>query len=162
MTDTIAAMNLANQAQLSCREKLISTFSEKWTHDGLVMDKWFMLQGTNPAKDVLSVIKETMSHSAFSLKNPNRTRSLIGAFFNQNPVNFHSIDGSGYQFASEILVTLNESNPQIASRMIDPLLKYRQFDETRQNLIRTELEKLSKLDNLAKDLYEKIAKALEA
>ena len=69
---------------------------------------------------------------------------------------------SGYQFASEILVTLNESNPQIASRMIDPLLKYRQFDETRQNLIRTELEKLSKLDNLAKDLYEKIAKALEA
>lgn len=162
MTDTIAAMNSANQAQLSCREKLMNAFSDKWSHDGLVMDKWFMLQGTNPAKDVLSAIKETMSHSAFSLKNPNRTRSLIGAFFNQNPVNFHAIDGSGYQFASEILLALNESNPQVASRMIDPLLKYRQFDEIRQNLIRTELEKLSKLENLAKDLYEKIAKALEA
>lgn len=162
MTDTMAAMSAANQAQLACREDLMQSFSDKWSHDGLVMDKWFMLQGTNPSKDVLSTIKKTMSHQAFSLKNPNRTRSLIGAFFNQNPVNFHAIDGSGYQFASEILVTLNESNPQVASRMIDPLLKYRQFDEKRQQLMRSELEKLSKLDNLAKDLYEKITKALEA
>ncbi|OEF24090.1 aminopeptidase N [Vibrio rumoiensis] len=162
MTDTMAAMNAANQAQLDCREVMMNSFSDKWSHDGLVMDKWFMLQGTNPAKDALTNIKQTMSHPAFSLKNPNRTRSLVGAFFNQNPVNFHAVDGSGYRFASEILVTLNESNPQVASRMIDPLLKYRQFDEVRQDLIRTELEKLSQLENLAKDLYEKITKALEA
>ncbi|MBD1575623.1 aminopeptidase N [Vibrio sp. S11_S32] len=162
MTDTMAAMSAANQAQLTCREALMKTFSDKWSHDGLVMDKWFMLQGTNPAKDALSMIRTTMDHSAFSLKNPNRTRSLVGAFFNNNPVNFHAVDGSGYQFATEVLLFLNESNPQVASRMIDPLLKYRQFDETRQQLIRTELEKLSKLDNLAKDLFEKITKALEA
>ncbi|MFV0575342.1 MAG: aminopeptidase N [Vibrio sp.] len=162
MTDTMAAMSAANQAKLPCRETLMNDFSEKWSHDGLVMDKWFMLQGTNPAKDALTVIKQTMSHTAFSLKNPNRTRSLVGAFFAQNPVNFHAIDGSGYQFATEILTTLNESNPQVASRLIDPLLKYRQFDETRQELIRTELVKLSKLENLAKDLFEKINKALEA
>ena len=162
MTDTMAAMSSANQAQLGCRESLMKDFSDKWSHDGLVMDKWFMLQGTNPASNALEMIKQTMSHPAFSLKNPNRTRSLVGAFFGQNPVNFHTIDGSGYQFASEILTQLNESNPQVASRMIDPLLKYRQYDETRQVLIRTELEKLSKLENLAKDLYEKINKALEA
>ncbi|WP_105902117.1 aminopeptidase N [Vibrio gangliei] len=162
MTDTMAAMSAANQAQLGCRESLMKDFSDKWSHDGLVMDKWFMLQGTNPADNALDVIKQTMSHPTFSLKNPNRTRSLIGAFFAQNPVNFHAIDGSGYQFASEILVTLNESNPQVASRLIDPLLKYRQYDDTRQNLIRVELEKLAGLDNLAKDLYEKINKALEA
>lgn len=77
-------------------------------------------------------------------------------------MNFHAVDGSGYQFASEILHTLNESNPQVASRLIDPLLKYRQYDEVRQGLIRAELEKLATLDNLAKDLYEKITKALEA
>ncbi|WP_086984367.1 aminopeptidase N [Vibrio aphrogenes] len=162
MTDTMAAMSAANQAQLACRETLMKDFSDKWSHDGLVMDKWFMLQGTNPAQNALTVIKETMSHPAFSLKNPNRTRSLVGAFFAQNPVNFHAVDGSGYQFASEILHTLNESNPQVASRLIDPLLKYRQYDEVRQGLIRAELEKLATLDNLAKDLYEKITKALEA
>ena len=65
-------------------------------------------------------------------------------------------------FWYEILEFLNTSNPQVASRMIDPLLKYRQYDEARQKLIRSELEKLSKLDNLAKDLFEKINKALDA
>jgi len=162
MTDTIAAISSANSAQLECREKLMDDYSEKWKHDGLVMDKWFALQGSNPEKNALEVIKSTMHHEAFSLKNPNRIRSLIGSFLNMNPVRFHSKSGEGYQFAGEILKELNGSNPQVASRLIDPLLKYRKFDETRQNLIKAELEKLKAMDNLANDLYEKVNKALDS
>lgn len=162
MTDTMAALTAANTAQLPCRSELMASFSDKWSHDGLVMDKWFALQGTNPASNVLDTIRETMSHAAFDLKNPNRTRNLIGTFFGGNPVNFHNKDGSGYEFAGEILIQMNESNPQVASRLIDPLLKYRNYDEDRQAMMRKELEKLSNLDNLAKDLYEKVTKALES
>ena len=162
MTDTIAAMNSANQAQLPCREELMSDFSDKWQQDGLVMDKWFALQGTSPSQQVLKTVKETMSHPAFSLKNPNRIRALIGSFLNNNPVHFHAKDGSGYAFAGEILATLNESNPQVASRLIDPLLKYRNYDESRQAMMRNELEKLAAMDNLATDLFEKVSKALES
>ncbi|ROV59395.1 aminopeptidase N [Vibrio ponticus] len=162
MTDTIAAMSAANQAQLACREALMTDYSNKWKHDGLVMDKWFALQGSNPADNVLEVIKQTMQHEAFSLKNPNRTRSLIGSFLNMNPVHFHAVDGSGYQFAGEILRELNSSNPQVASRLIDPLLKLGKYDETRQALIKAELEQLKAMDNLAKDLFEKVTKALES
>lgn len=162
MTDTVAAMAAANSAQLACREVLMADYSDKWKHDGLVMDKWFALQGTNPAEDVLNVIKETMNHEAFSLKNPNRTRSLIGAFLNMNPVRFHAKTGEGYKFAGEILKELNSSNPQVASRLIDPLLKFRKYDEHRQALIKAELESLKSMDNLAKDLFEKVTKALEA
>ncbi len=161
MTDTIAAMNAANSAGLACREAQMSDYSNKWKHDGLVMDKWFMLQGCNPAKDALEVIKQTMNHEAFSLKNPNRTRNLIGGFLNNNPVNFHDKSGAGYRFAGEILRELNSSNPQVASRLIDPLLKFRKYDEERQVLIRKELEQLKAMDNLAKDLFEKVSKALE-
>jgi len=161
MTDSIAALASANQAQLVCRESLMKTFSDNWQHDGLVMDKWFMLQGTNPAKDALAVIKSTMSHRAFDIKNPNRTRNLIGSFLANNPIHFHAKDGSGYQFAGEILAELNQSNPQVASRLIDPLLKYRNYDQERQKMMRSELEKISRLDNLAKDLFEKVTKALE-
>ncbi|EGU35740.1 aminopeptidase N [Vibrio sp. N418] len=162
MTDTMAAMSAANSAQLACRETLMADYSAKWKHDGLVMDKWFALQGTNPADDVLTVIKQTMEHEAFSLKNPNRTRSLIGSFLNMNPVHFHAKDGSGYQFAGEILRELNSSNPQVASRLIDPLLKLGKYDEQRQAMIRAELEQLKAMDNLAKDLFEKVSKALDA
>ncbi len=161
MTDTIAAMSAANSVQLECREELMADYSDKWKHDGLVMDKWFALQGTNPAEDALEKVKATMNHEAFSLKNPNRTRSLIGSFLAANPVRFHDKSGSGYQFAGEILRQLNDSNPQVASRMIDPLLKFRKYDEARQAMIRAELEKLKAMDNLAKDLFEKVTKALD-
>ncbi len=162
MTDTIAAMSAANQAQLECRESLMADYSDKWKHDGLVMDKWFMLQGTNPAENALQVIHQTMQHEAFSLKNPNRTRSLIGAFLANNPVRFHAKSGEGYRFAGEILRELNSSNPQVASRLIDPLLKFRKYDTQRQALLKQELEALKSLDNLAKDLYEKVTTALDA
>ncbi|AFC58270.1 aminopeptidase N [Vibrio cholerae] len=162
MTDTIAAMTAANQAQLACRESLMQDYSEKWKHDGLVMDKWFTLQGSNPSPQVLDVIQQAMQHEAFSLKNPNRTRSLIGAFLNANPVNFHAKTGEGYRFAGHILRELNSSNPQVASRLIDPLLKFRLYDEQRQALIKQELEQLKAMDNLARDLFEKVSKALEA
>ena len=162
MTDTVAAMSAANSAQLACRETLMADYSDKWKHDGLVMDKWFALQGCNPAENVLDVIKETMSHEAFSLKNPNRTRSLIGSFLNMNPVRFHAKSGEGYKFAGEILKEMNSSNPQVASRLIDPLLKFRKYDEERQALIKVELEALKSMDNLAKDLFEKVTKALES
>ncbi|EJB8686996.1 aminopeptidase N [Vibrio parahaemolyticus] len=161
MTDTIAAMSAANSAQLECREELMADYSDKWKHDGLVMDKWFALQGSNPAEDALEKVKATMNHEAFSLKNPNRTRSLIGSFLAANPVRFHDKSGSGYQFAGEILRQLNDSNPQVASRMIDPLLKFRKYDEARQAMIRAELGKLKAMDNLAKDLFEKVTKALD-
>ncbi|ELJ8837660.1 aminopeptidase N [Vibrio parahaemolyticus] len=161
MTDTIAAMSAANSAQLECREELMADYSDKWKHDGLVMDKWFALQGSNPAEDALEKVKATMNHEAFSLKNPNRTRSLIGSFLAANPVRFHDKSGSGYQFAGDILRQLNDSNPQVASRMIDPLLKFRKYDEARQAMIRAELEKLKAMDNLAKDLFEKVTKALD-
>lgn len=79
-----------------------------------------------------------------------------------SPVQFHAKSGQGYAFAGEILRELNSSNPQVASRLIDPLLKFRKYDDERQALIKKELETLKNMDNLAKDLFEKVAKALEA
>ncbi|OAN17936.1 aminopeptidase N [Photobacterium jeanii] len=160
MTDTMAAMAAANSSELACREAQMKDFSDKWTHDGLVMDKWFALQGANPAENALAVVRETMNHPAFDLKNPNRTRNLVANFCGNNPVRFHAKDGSGYAFLTEILTALNSSNPQVASRLIEPFLKYRQYDEARQTLMRAELEKLAALENLAKDLFEKVQKAL--
>ncbi|OOE71500.1 aminopeptidase N [Salinivibrio kushneri] len=161
MTDTMAALNAANNAQLPCREPLMKDFSDKWQHDGLVMDKWFMLQGANPADNALDQVRVQMDHPAFTLKNPNRVRSLVGAFCNRNPARFHAKDGSGYRFLKEILVILNQSNPQVASRLIDPMLKLAHYDRDRQQQMRQILQELADMDNLAADLYEKVEKTLE-
>lgn len=160
MTDTLAALSTAVSAELPCRDNLMQHFADKWQHDGLVMDKWFMLQATSPAANVLENVKALMQHPSFSLANPNRTRSLIGAFASGNPSAFHAKDGSGYRFLTDVLVELNSRNPQVASRLIEPLIRLGRYDAERQQLMREQLLRLQKLDNLARDLFEKITKSL--
>lgn len=162
MTDSLAALTAANEAQLPCHAQLMADFDERWHHDGLVMDKWFTLQGSNPAKGTLSNVRKLLNHRSFSMSNPNRVRSLVGAFTAGNPVNFHAEDSSGYQFLYEILVDLNTRNPQVASRLIEPLIRLKRYDEKRQAQMRKVLEQLKELDNLSGDLFEKITKALES
>ncbi|WP_016673180.1 aminopeptidase N, partial [Yersinia pestis] len=162
MTDSLAALAAAVAAQLPCRDELLAAFDVRWNHDGLVMDKWFALQATSPAANVLVQVRTLLKHPAFSLSNPNRTRSLIGSFASGNPAAFHAADGSGYQFLVEILSDLNTRNPQVAARLIEPLIRLKRYDAGRQALMRKALEQLKTLDNLSGDLYEKITKALAA
>lgn len=162
MTDSLAALTAASESQLPCLAELMAEFDERWHHDGLVMDKWFTLQGTRPAADVLKTVRGLLEHRSFTMSNPNRVRSLVGAFTSGNPAAFHALDGSGYQFLYEILVDLNTRNPQVASRLIEPLIRLKRFDEKRQGLMRNTLEQLKGLDNLSGDLFEKVTKALES
>lgn len=162
MTDSLAAMAASVAAQLPCREALLVAFDERWHQDGLVMDKWFALQATSPAPDVLNRVRALLNHRSFTLSNPNRIRSLIGAFASANPSAFHAANGSGYQFLTEILTDLNTRNPQVAARMIEPLIRLKRYDAGRQGLMRNALEQLKGLDKLSGDLYEKISKALSA
>ncbi|PXY95069.1 aminopeptidase N [Frischella perrara] len=160
MTDSLAALHTAVMAQLPCKDILLTDFDEQWHKDGLVMDKWFALQASSP-NNALQIVKTLLTHRSFSLNNPNRVRSLIGAFVNNNPAAFHMLDGSGYHFLVEILTELNQKNPQVASRLIDPLIRLKRYDEKRASLMRDALARLLKLNNLSNDLYEKITKALE-
>ena len=160
MTDALAALAAAVGAQLPCRDTLLAEYDEKWHQDGLVMDKWFILQATSPAQNALQKVRELLNHRSFSLGNPNRVRSLIGAFAGSNPAAFHAEDGSGYQFMVEMLTELNSRNPQVASRLIEPLIRLKRYDANRQALMRAALETLRALPNLSGDLYEKISKAL--
>ena len=161
MTDSLAALTAANEAQLPCLAELMADFDDRWHHDGLVMDKWFTLQGTNPSKETLDNVRNLLNHRSFSMSNPNRIRSLVGAFTAGNPVNFHAEDSSGYQFLFEILVDLNTRNPQVASRLIEPLIRLKRYDAKRQSSMRAVLEQLKGLENLSGDLFEKVTKALE-
>ncbi|KNC08948.1 aminopeptidase N [Klebsiella sp. RIT-PI-d] len=160
MTDALAALSAAVAAQLPCRDALMQEYDDKWHQDGLVMDKWFVLQSTSPADNVLETVRGLLNHRSFTLSNPNRIRSLIGAFASSNPGAFHAEDGSGYAFMVEMLTELNSRNPQVASRLIEPLIRLKRYDEKRQALMRSALEQLKNLPNLSGDLYEKIAKAL--
>lgn len=160
MTDTLAALSAATKASLPCRDTLLADFEQKWQHDGLVMDKWFALQATRPDENVLEIVNHLMDHPSFNFNNPNRLRALVGSFANQNLKAFHEISGSGYRFLTDVLIRLNDSNPQVAARLIEPLIRFARYDAQRQTLMKRALERLSTVENLSKDLFEKIEKAL--
>ena len=72
---------------------------------------------------------------------------MIGAFAGSNPAAFHAEDGSGYQFLVEMLTDLNSRNPQVASRLIEPLIRLKRYDAKRQEKMRAALEQLKGLEN---------------
>jgi len=161
MTDALAAMQAASAADLPVLPELLQDFERQWQHDGLVMDNWFRLQACRTQGDTLAQVRALMSHPAFSLQNPNRVRALVGTFCAANPSRFHAADGSGYRLLMEVLLVLNTINPQVAARLIVPLIQFKRLDEGRKALIRAELRQLAALPDLARDLYEKVSRALE-
>jgi aminopeptidase N len=124
------------------------------------MDKWFALNASVVSDNVFSQLEKLLEHPQFSLKNPNRARSLIGAFAMNNPKYFHCQTGRGYQFLAEQIAKLNEINPQVASRLITPLIQFKSYAPAHQTLMKAELVKLRALSNLSNDLKEKLDAAL--
>lgn len=163
MTDQRAAFSvLAHAADNTLANNVIQDFYEKWKHDTLVLDAWFVEQATIPVANNLERVKGLMQHPAFSIKNPNKVRSLIGAFCGQNHIAFHQSNGSGYAFLCEMIMTLDTLNPQIASRLVTPFTKWRKLDAGRQALIKTALENILAKQNLSKDVYEVVSKSLKS
>ncbi|RBW47863.1 aminopeptidase N [Psychromonas sp. B3M02] len=160
MTDYLGALNAANSGLLECRASVMQAFDDKWFETGLVMDKWFALQASMPSDNVLKNIEALFGHRSFDFSNPNRLRSLVGAFAQNNTYRFHNLDGSGYAFLTDQLIKLNSQNPQVASRLITPLIQFKRLDEKRVALIKVQLNRLLALPDLAVDLYEKVTKAL--
>lgn len=160
MTDSLGALMAANVGELACRSTLMAEFEQRWRDTPLVMDKWFMLQATRDADEVIDSLKALLQHPSFSMANPNRVRALIGNFAAANLYQFHRADGQGYQFLTECLLTLNQLNPQVAARMVTPLIQFKKLDEGRQGKIKACLAQLLALPELSKDVYEKVAKAL--
>ncbi|STY28029.1 aminopeptidase [Legionella wadsworthii] len=160
MTDQIASFSLlVNCTNQGLREQAIDDFYKQWSKDDLVLDKWFAIQATSELPETLTHVKVLLQHGAFSIKNPNKVRSLIGAFCMANPRNFHALDGSGYQFLTDMLITVDKINPQIAARLANPFTRWKRYDKARQDLMRHQLHQLAKLD-LSRDLAEVISKSL--
>jgi aminopeptidase N len=159
MTDQLAALRALVHSDSHEKKAVIADFYEQWSQEALVVDQWFMVQATSPQSDTLSQVRALMAHPAFEITNPNKIRALIGAFCNNNPINFHREDGSGYAFLADQIIALNKLNPQVASRLATILTRWANYDANRGALIQAQLTRI-KAEPLSPDVYEVITKAL--
>ncbi|WP_031437109.1 aminopeptidase N [Methylobacter tundripaludum] len=160
MTDQMAALTVIVNNPHPAKQQCLDSFYRQWQAEALVIDKWFTLQASSSMPDTFATVQALMQHPAFDLKNPNRVRSLIGAFSQSNPLHFHAANGQGYQFLADQIIALNTLNPQIASRMVGALTAWRRYDEGRQALMKAQLERIITTEAISKDVYEVASKSL--
>jgi aminopeptidase N len=160
MTDRMSALVVLNDQDHPGRDEALADFESRFASDTVVIDKWFALQAMSSRADTLDQIKKLVEHAAFTMRNPNKVRALIGAFGMGNQRNFHAADGSGYAFYADRLMELDNLNPQVAARLAAPLGKWRKFDDNRASKMKAELNRILAKENLSRDLYEIASKSV--
>ena len=161
MTERLTALAvLVNSPYEAEKAAALASFAEQFKDNPLVMDQWFSVQAGSTLPGGLQRVRELMQHPAFTIKNPNKVRALVGAFAGQNLINFHAADGSGYRFLADLVIELNGFNPQIASRQLAPLTRWRKYDAARQAMMKAELERIRSSGELSSDVFEVVSKSL--
>ena len=160
MTDVLAALALLADSDHPARRDALTQFYERWQNEPLVVDKWFTLQAMPQRADSLDQVQALKTHPAFKMTNPNRVRSLIGAFAMANATNFHRKDGEGYRFLADQIIELDRLNPQIAARLMGIFGRWRRYDGDRQELMKGEIERVLATPDLSRNSQEVATKSL--
>ena len=160
MTDTLAALGGMVLAGASAAPAALAEFESAWRDDPLVMDKWFAIQASAPGAATVGRVAELMQHPAFSLRNPNKVRAVLGAFAMSNPTAFHAADGSGYRLLADRVIELDALNPQIAARMVSAFNPWTRYDENRRRRAKGELQRMAAAPGLSGEVAEIVGNAL--
>jgi aminopeptidase N len=161
MTDSHAALSvLVNSGDKEAAQEALTAFYQTWHEDAQVIEQWFSVQAASPSLTSLDGLKKIIALPDFDLTNPNKVRAVIGAFCQQNLVNFHNESGQAYALLADYIIKLDDLNPQIASRLMMPLTRWRKFDTNRQNLMVEQLKRIFGKNNLSKDVREIVEKSL--
>ena len=162
MTDRVAALAVLVQrfGDSSQTKNALKAFEDRFGNDALVMDKWFIVQATQPGEGALARVRYLMTHKLFSLDNPNRTRGLIGAFSSGNQTGFNRADGEGYRFFAETILTVDKKNPQLAARLLTAMRSWRSFEAVRREHAREALASIAVVKDLSADVSDIVQRTL--
>ncbi len=162
MTDRFNALSALVHSGAELAKPALERFHSLFKNEPLVIDKWFALQaGTcDRGGNVLPAVKQLMKHPDFSLKNPNRARSLIFSYCSANPGAFHRTDAAGYVFWSDRVLELDAINPQVASRLARGMDRWSKLAEPYRTAAREAIARVAAKPDLSNDVREIVSRAL--
>jgi aminopeptidase N len=159
MTDRQGALMVLSGLPGAERTAALIDFYNRFQGNALVIDKWFALQASSLHPEVLAHVKALAQHPDFTLKNPNRARSLYMAFTG-TPQGFHAASGEGYRLIADLILALDPLNAQTAARFVPALGRWRRIEPGRAALMRAELERIAAAPRLSRDSYEQVTRSL--
>ena len=162
MTDRFNALSALVSSGHSLATQALERFHALFKDEALVLDKWFALQASAPDHNghILPAVQQLLTHPDFTLRNPNRARSLIFSYCSANPGGFHRADAAGYAFWSERLIELDAINPQIAARLARAMDRWKKLAEPYRSAAHAALTHIATRSDLSNDVSEVINRAL--
>jgi aminopeptidase N len=160
MTDAIGALAALRDSASPVRNALYAEFERRWRDEPLVLDKWFTLQARSHRAGVLDTVRALIAHPRFNVRNPNRVRSLVGAFALGNFAAFNARDGSGYAFAAAQVRSLDATNPQLAATIAGAFNLWKRFAEPRRGMMLRCLSRIARTPHLSPDVSEVVTRTL--
>ena len=162
MTDRFNALAALVGSGHALATQALARFHTLFKEEPLVLDKWFALQAgaSDRDGDILPLVKQLLLHPDFSLKNPNRARSVIFSYCSANPGAFHRVDAAGYIFWSERVIELDAINPQVAARLARALDRWKKLAEPWRTAAHEAIARVAARPDLSNDVREVVARAL--
>ncbi|MCB1538149.1 MAG: aminopeptidase N [Alphaproteobacteria bacterium] len=162
MTETLGALKAVASLTTQERDALVAAFLQRFGEHALVVDKWFALQAGAARASVIEDIRGLLAHPAFTWTNPNRVRSVFGAYALRNMAGFHHPSGAGYTLLADAVIKLNGINPSVAARLLTPMRGWKTFVPALAAKMKSELERIQNSGDLSPDVYEVVSKTLNA
>jgi aminopeptidase N len=162
MTDRLAALAILNNHFPEAAETAEALASFRAKHDGepLILDKWRTLIAVSPGEAALAKVQAAWADPSHDPSNPNRVRSLIGAFAMSNPTGFHRVDGLSYEWFADRLIEFDALNPQVAARMLTALRSWRALEPVRREKLRSQIARIAATARLSRDSADIAARML--
>jgi aminopeptidase N len=161
MTDRLAALGLLVRERAPQAGGALADFRQRYADNPLALDKWFAVQAQVPGEPALANVLALENDPAFTLKNPNRARALLGAFASTNPSGFHREDGAGYRLLAKRLTRLDALNPQISARLATAFNGWQRLEPLRREAAHAALVELASHKGLSRNLNEIIGNVLQ-
>jgi len=163
MTDRFGGLAALVDSHAELAPRALEHFHAHFKHEPLVIDKWFALQACMPERAdgrALARVKQLLQHPDFSLKNPNRARSLIQAFCAHNPAAFHRADAAGYVFWADMVREIDGFNGQLASRVARVMDRWTHLAEPYRSAAREAVSRVASKPELSAGVREIVERAL--
>ena len=172
MTDRMGALLALVDAQSLMADAALARFHALAHGDALVLDKWFSLQAGAPEPvpgvtegqpgAVFAKAKALLQHPDFSIRNPNRARSLLSTLFTSNPAAFHRADAAGYVLWAEKVLELDAINGHVAGRMARAMDRWASLAEPYRSAAREAIARVAAKSELTNDVREVVTRALDS
>jgi aminopeptidase N len=162
MSDMMGPLNVLAGLDVAERDQALDLFHKTFASDHLIVDKWFSLHAMRKTSGAAAHIRKLMKHRDFSITRPNRVRALIGTFAGMNQTGFNDASGDGYDVVAQVVMALDERNPQVAARMVSAFRSYQLMNQVRQDKARAALTAIRDKQNLSADTLEMVSRMLEA